>query len=365
MRDKRNLYLLKEGLILPGTDASEGLSQAELGKRQDSYSSRKQQLEKNPNLFVSKTRLALRNLWVGLSEGELKKLCKGAVVEFDKQVERGERKALDKDLVDSELALEQEQEAAQNSSALSKKQKKKSKSTLKQAKLLLDPLKLDPSTSQPKSKGIAFVEFTTHLSALKCLRFLNNNPLCYSVILGKGEEEAKKRPIVEFAVENMLIVKKREERVDKSRKGHFEKDGKKEWKEKDGKVEKREGGNKRKREEDGEQGARGDGPVNKKVRHERWNQSSKMRNTEASGAGKKELAKDKPAKSSEPKKQAQPSQPSKPQPQASKELSSKPSPQAALPVVAAQPSKKKQSREQREEASFDTMVDRYKRNLFG
>ena len=56
-KDKRNLYLAKEGLILPGSTAAEGLSNADLLKRQKAEKEKKVKLE-NPNYFVSLTRYA-------------------------------------------------------------------------------------------------------------------------------------------------------------------------------------------------------------------------------------------------------------------------------------------------------------------
>lgn len=54
-KDKRNLYLAKEGLILPGSTTAEGLSKADLLKRQKAEKEKKVKLE-NPNYFVSQTR---------------------------------------------------------------------------------------------------------------------------------------------------------------------------------------------------------------------------------------------------------------------------------------------------------------------
>lgn len=54
-RDKRNLYLAKEGIITPGSEAAQGLSKADLVKRQKAEAEKKAKLE-NPNNFVSTTR---------------------------------------------------------------------------------------------------------------------------------------------------------------------------------------------------------------------------------------------------------------------------------------------------------------------
>jgi nucleolar protein 4 len=66
---------------------------------------------------------------------------------------------------------------------------------------------------QPKSRGVGFVEFEEHEHALACLRQLNNNPNVVS---------PQKRPIVEFAIESIKVLKLRERKLhqqqEKSRK---------------------------------------------------------------------------------------------------------------------------------------------------
>ena len=54
-RDKRNLYLAKEGAILPGSEAAVGLSKGDLQKRQKAEAEKKAKL-KMPHYIVSKTR---------------------------------------------------------------------------------------------------------------------------------------------------------------------------------------------------------------------------------------------------------------------------------------------------------------------
>jgi nucleolar protein 4 len=57
---------------------------------------------------------------------------------------------------------------------------------------------------EPKSRGCGFVEFDNHEHALVCLRQMNNNPKLFG--------GPQKRPIVEFAVENVRVLKVRERR---------------------------------------------------------------------------------------------------------------------------------------------------------
>lgn len=60
-RDSRNLYLAKEGTILAGTPAAEGVSQSDLAKRLRLEQSKSQSL-KNLNRFVSMERLTVHNI---------------------------------------------------------------------------------------------------------------------------------------------------------------------------------------------------------------------------------------------------------------------------------------------------------------
>ena len=65
------------------------------------------------------------------------------------------------------------------------------------------------SSGKGRSLGFGFVEFTSHKDALCVLRATNNNPNVFG---------AERRPIVEFAIENSLALKAKEQRVTKQRK---------------------------------------------------------------------------------------------------------------------------------------------------
>lgn len=54
-KDKRNLYLAKEGLVLSDSTAAHGLSKSDLLKRQKAEAEKKAKLT-NPNYYVSPTR---------------------------------------------------------------------------------------------------------------------------------------------------------------------------------------------------------------------------------------------------------------------------------------------------------------------
>ncbi|CAG8465746.1 2741_t:CDS:2 [Paraglomus occultum] len=181
--DKRNLYLMREGVIFPDSPAAAGLNPATISKLVASYSQRKNILQKNPNLFISKTRLSIRNLPLSVDEKKLKELAKGSISKFKEDVKKGLRSPL------------QPEEMAEGWDH---------KPVVKQAKIVRSKDRIDAASRKQRSKGYGFVEFTQHAHALAALRYLNNNPELFN---------DKKRLTVEFAIENNLIVKKRTERL--------------------------------------------------------------------------------------------------------------------------------------------------------
>ncbi|BBN17317.1 nucleolar protein 4 [Marchantia polymorpha subsp. ruderalis] len=158
--DRRNLALAKEGFIQEGTAAAEGVSKKDLQKRQMLEYEKSTKL-RSPNFHVSRTRLSVHNVPKGFTEKALKKLFIEAV----------------------------------------KSRASKQQPVIKQVKILRDE-------ETGKARGTAFVEFTEHQHALVALRVLNNNP---------GTFTAENRPIVEFAVENSLILRKRAVQLEKSK----------------------------------------------------------------------------------------------------------------------------------------------------
>ncbi|XP_078364761.1 RNA-binding protein 28-like isoform X2 [Oculina patagonica] len=159
-RDNRNLYLAKEGLILSGSTAAQGLSKADLLKRQKAEKEKKAKLE-NPNYFVSKTRLCVRNLALNVDDSKLKEIFSTAT---------GRRIHVEKVLI------------------------------------IRSKDRLDGS-GRGRSMGFGFVEFANHKDALAALRATNNNPAIFG---------ADRRPIVEFSIENSLVLKTKQRRVEKA-----------------------------------------------------------------------------------------------------------------------------------------------------
>uniref|UniRef100_H2Z3J1 RRM domain-containing protein n=1 Tax=Ciona savignyi TaxID=51511 RepID=H2Z3J1_CIOSA len=156
--DKRNLYLANEGLIRPGTKAAEGLSEVELNKRQRIENAKRQKI-KNPNVFVSPTRLCVHNLPRAVDDQKLKEIIQ--------KVFEGEGRF-----------------------------------RLRECRVMRDRERTNEA-GVGRSLGFAFVAFYKHEQALKALRALNNNP----DILGPV-----KRLIVEFSLENKLALEVQKQR---------------------------------------------------------------------------------------------------------------------------------------------------------
>ncbi|KAG0240799.1 RNA recognition motif-containing protein [Actinomortierella wolfii] len=181
--DKRNLYLMREGVIFPDSPAAAKITPSELSKRQASYAARRQLLARNPSLYISKTRLSIRNLPLKMDEKELRKLGIAAIQKFKNEVKAGKR---------AHLSAEEQAEGWDK------------KVFIKQAKIVRSKDRVDASTQKLRSKGYGFLEYSHHAHALAGLRWLNNNPTLF------GE---KKCLIVEFSIENVVVNKHREDRM--------------------------------------------------------------------------------------------------------------------------------------------------------
>ncbi|KAI8903564.1 hypothetical protein EDD86DRAFT_184714, partial [Gorgonomyces haynaldii] len=193
-KDKRNLYLMREGVIFPESEAAKTLTEQEMEKRKEQYVARKKLLQQNPNLFISKTRLSVRGIDSFVNDQILRQTAKTGVIKFWEEIKEGKREPLEREVLEEEEAQ-------------SIKPAPERRILIKQAKVLLDLEKSDTKQKVGKSKGFGFVEFEHHTDALACLRWMNNNPDAFS-----QDGKKAKRPIVEFATENNLVLKRREER---------------------------------------------------------------------------------------------------------------------------------------------------------
>ncbi|XP_072951994.1 uncharacterized protein [Typha angustifolia] len=152
IHDRRNLYLAQEGVILPKTPAAEGVSEADMKKR-ETLARKKTEMLQSPKFHVSRTRLIIYNLPKTMTSMQVTKLCRDAVLS----------------------------------------RASKQKPVIQKVKLLKDEKKGE-SGVRKHSRGVAFVDFKDHEHALVALRVLNNNPETF------GPE---RRPIVEFALEDL------------------------------------------------------------------------------------------------------------------------------------------------------------------
>ncbi|KAJ8927691.1 hypothetical protein NQ314_019822 [Rhamnusium bicolor] len=160
-KDSRNLYLVKEGVILAGTKAAESVSASDMAKRLQ-IEQYKTQMLRNLNMFVSKDRLVVHNLPASWDDKKVRTL-------FQKY--------------GGPMAI------------------------VKEARIMRDMKNVD-AQGIGKSKEYGFVAFTKHENALTALRSLNNNPNIFS---------SNRRPIVTFSIENKKMLNARMKRLEKSK----------------------------------------------------------------------------------------------------------------------------------------------------
>ncbi|KZT18745.1 RNA-binding domain-containing protein [Neolentinus lepideus HHB14362 ss-1] len=248
--DKRNMYLLREGIILPNSPAAENLTTAEVEKRTMSYNARKKLLQSNPSLYISKTRLSIRQVPLFVTERMLRRLATHATRAFNIEFLHGSRPGLTEDeLTDPagrEPAHGDDEGSEIEAQPAPKKRPPRKNSKIKQAKIVRQSDRIDPVTGKGRSKGYGFLELDTHANALRVLRWANNNPEVISLFQGwwkaeleehlkgekaKSEKEREKGRqekleqelekarshniksrgtlIIEFSIENVQVVQRR------------------------------------------------------------------------------------------------------------------------------------------------------------
>ncbi|GAD95494.1 ribosome biogenesis (Nop4), putative [Paecilomyces variotii No. 5] len=207
--DKRRLYLLSEGTIPSNSALYKKLSPSEVKMREDSLKQRQTLIKNNPTLHLSLTRLSIRNIPRHITSKDLKALAREAVVGFAKDVKAGLRQPLSKE--ELKRSSEEMREAEQE-------RKLKGKGIVKQAKIVFegrDGSKIEEKSGAGRSRGYGFIEYATHRNALMGLRWLNGHAV--DMKPENGVKEKKKRLIVEFAIENAQVVKRRSEHQAKVR----------------------------------------------------------------------------------------------------------------------------------------------------
>lgn len=222
--DKRRLFLLSEGTVPPSSALYQKLPPSEIKMREDSYKQRQNFIKKNPSLHLSLTRLSVRNIPRTLDSKGLKQLARQAVVGFAEEVKNGQRQPLSKDELHRSADTMKENEQLR---------KKKGQGVVRQAKIVFEGRegsKIEEKSGAGRSRGYGFVEYFTHRHALMGLRWLNGHAVDAPTKAGAEEEkDKKKRVIVEFAIENAEVIKRRNEQQERSRnfaKGRQHEDGK-------------------------------------------------------------------------------------------------------------------------------------------
>ncbi|KAF7359430.1 Ribosome biogenesis [Mycena sanguinolenta] len=172
--DKRNMYLLREGgksfICTPAFLYSNRISK----RRTASYNARRTLLKSNPALFISKTRLSIRQIPIFVTERLLKRLAIHAVRAFQDDVKSGARADLSPDEL-AEVPDDEDKEDSEPKKKMSKKTLLGRRTGVKQAKLVRQSERVDPVTGKGRSKGYGFVEMNKHADALRVLRWANNN----------------------------------------------------------------------------------------------------------------------------------------------------------------------------------------------
>ncbi|CRK95006.1 CLUMA_CG008492, isoform A [Clunio marinus] len=157
-KDTRHMYLLREGMVIAGSAAAEGVSATDMSKRLR-LEQIKSQMLKNLNRFLSRERLTIHNLPENFDDAKLRKTV-----------------ATRTGLKPIECRVMREN-------------------------------KPSPAHPKGKSKGFGFLSFKKHEDALAVLRKLNNNPDVFS---------ANHRPIVSFSIEDKNVLNIKEKRKERS-----------------------------------------------------------------------------------------------------------------------------------------------------
>ncbi|GAA6062588.1 hypothetical protein JCM10212_004183 [Sporobolomyces blumeae] len=168
--DRRNLYLMREGVIFPSWAIAKTLSAADMDARQSSFDARKGLLRSNPSLYISRTRLSVRQIPLYVTDGMMKRLANHALKQFQVDMKAG----IQKPLTQEELSFVEDASGAKEAEKVERK-KGVPLSRVRQAKILRQSDRVDPLTGLGRSKGYGFLELGNHADALRVLRWANAN----------------------------------------------------------------------------------------------------------------------------------------------------------------------------------------------
>lgn len=215
-------------MILPNTPAAETLSSVEVQKRTDSHNARRALLGSNPSLYVSKTRLSIRQIPTYVTERMLKRLTTHAIQAFDEEVALGSRAGLSEEETTRDEPVSDGDKAQNKGKAIPR---------VRQAKIVRQADRVDALTGKGRSKGYGFLELREHADALRVLRWANNNSDLLSLFSewwsaelaeekkdadparakritdmenrGSSAKQPRDSLIVEFSIENAQVVRRR------------------------------------------------------------------------------------------------------------------------------------------------------------
>lgn len=210
-KDKRRLYLLGEGTIPSNSPLYKKLSPSEIKMREESAKQREAVIKKNPALHLSLTRLAVRNIPRHITSKDLKQLARQAVVGFATDVKAEKRQPLSK---------EEQQRSRETMKELDYERKANKQGIVRQAKIVYETregTKVPEKGGGGRSRGYGFIEYVTHRHALMGLRWLNCHPVEIPANPDNEERDTKKRLIVEFAIDNAQVIKRRQELQEKEK----------------------------------------------------------------------------------------------------------------------------------------------------
>jgi nucleolar protein 4 len=171
---------------MPNTPSAELLTSADVERRTSSFNARRALLKSNPSLFISITRLSVRQIPTFVTERMLKRLASHAVKTFESEVKQNLRQPLTADELARVVAPEESGMVVGGDGddvveTVDNKNKKSSKfkgrdTGVKQAKIVRQAERVDSLTGKGRSKGYGFIEMHKHADALRVLRWANNNP---------------------------------------------------------------------------------------------------------------------------------------------------------------------------------------------
>jgi nucleolar protein 4 len=170
--DKRNTHLMREGVPFPNSPLARDMSESEKEKRLASFGVRKSQLGANPSLFISKTRLSVRQLPLFATDRILKRLAIYAVRHFGLEARAGERT----DLSAEEKGDRTMSAALTGEDGLPKQKRTERQTAVVQSKVVRQQDRLDPLTGNGRSRGYGFLEMRSFIDALKVIRWANARP---------------------------------------------------------------------------------------------------------------------------------------------------------------------------------------------